>query len=157
MIRFPVIASVLFMTIIASSGCTTQSTPSSQTTATLPYAVINTFTGDDVVVELEIPKTQEEMIQGLMNRSQLDYYSGMLFVFENDAAYSFWMKNTLIYLDVIYISSNGTIVHIRHNAEPLNETIYTPPVPCRYVLAVNGGFSMAEGVELGNHVDFTGV
>ena len=143
--------SIIFISLLA--GCTTMTTV---TTQSVPTAIVNTQDNGKVSITLELAITGEERQTGLMHREQLDWNSGMLFVFDVDAPYAFWMKNTLIYLDMLYISYNGTVVHIRHNAEPLNETAYMPPVFCRYVLEVNGGFSEVEGIAVGDKVDFIG-
>ena len=146
-----IVISIICISLFA--GCTTTTTVITQP---VPAASVNTQDNGQVSIILELAITSEERQTGLMHREQLDWYSGMLFVFDVDAPYAFWMKNTLIYLDMLYISYNGTIVHIRHNAEPLNETAYIPPALCRYVLEVNGGFCEAEGIAVGDEVDFTG-
>lgn len=136
-------------TLTPSTSATTNPAP--------PLAVITTTGGGIVVVALELAATPEQRATGLMFREHMDWYAGMLFVFDYDSTHAFWMRNTLIPLDVLYILSNGTVVHVRHQAQPLDETVYYPPVPCRYVLEVNGGFCDAEGVAEGSQVTFAGV
>jgi len=155
-----IVVAVSVLAASLSPGCTTTSTQTTATThhttsSTVPLAVINT-SDRELEVELELALTWQEQQTGLMYRTYLDRDAGMLFVFSFDAEHGFWMKNTLIPLDMVYISLNGTVVHIRHQAQPLDETIYHPPVPCRYVLEVNGGFCSTEGVAVGDLVDFIG-
>ncbi|MBI2057274.1 DUF192 domain-containing protein [Candidatus Pacearchaeota archaeon] len=68
--------------------------------------------------DVEIASTQEELSKGLMFRESLDENSGMLFIFQEERAYNFWMKNTLISLDIIWINSNKEVIFIEHNAQP---------------------------------------
>src|SRR3989344_3516093 len=74
--------------------------------------------------DIEIASTSEELSKGLMFRENLEKNSGMLFIFPENGIYGFWMKNTLIPLDIIWINSNKEIVFIKDNALPCKtETI----------------------------------
>ena len=90
-----------------------------------------------------------------MFRSHLNESSGMLFVFPDEQKRRFWMKNTLMPLDIIFISSNFTIVDIKQNFAPCQtdpcET-YTSKEPAQYVLEVNAGFVDRNNVSIGNHI-----
>jgi len=108
--------------------------------------------GNVTWLNVEIADTPGEHAQGLMNRSTMSADSGMLFVFTNDERRYFWMKNTLIPLDMIFIDDRLTIIDIHKNATPLNETVIASSEPCRYVLEVNGGMCEAYGVSIGDHV-----
>ncbi|MEM7816026.1 MAG: DUF192 domain-containing protein [Candidatus Aenigmatarchaeota archaeon] len=90
---------------------------------------------------VELALTPEERSRGLMFRESLPKESGMLFVFESEGTYSFWMKNTLIPLDIIWMDSNGTVVFIKENAQPCGKEcpLITPDSPAKFVLEVNGG------------------
>lgn len=93
-------------------------------------------------INVEIADTAEEREQGLMNRESLCDRCGMLFVFDEEGKYSFWMKDTLIPLDMVFIDKNGIIVNI-YSAEPCAEEqceSYTPTDNAKYVLEVNKGF-----------------
>ncbi len=105
-------------------------------------------------ITAEIADTEEKQDYGLMNRSSLDENSGMLFVFDTDETHSFWMKDTLISLDMIFINAAKNIVFIEENATPLSETPIVPTEACRYVLEVNGGFVASHGVSVGDTVTF---
>ncbi|MBM3231991.1 DUF192 domain-containing protein [Candidatus Pacearchaeota archaeon] len=94
------------------------------------------------------PQTREK---GLMFRESLDLDNGMLFIFENEGNYSFWMKNTLIPLDMIWIDSSGRIIDIKE-ADPCKFdpcTIYSHAGYAKYVLEINKGVSKNLGIEIG--------
>jgi len=106
-----------------------------------------------VILNVEVADTDEEHEKGLMNRTELDENSGMLFVFTNENVRTFWMKDTLISLDMIFISSDGTIVNIAKNTQPNQiEERYSSEDPVKYVLEVNGGWSDKNGVKKGDSV-----
>ena len=101
--------------------------------------------GDEVQLDVEVAANFTTRAKGLMGRESLGEYEGMLFVFDKSAVYNFWMLNTTIALDAVFISDNGTIVDIIP-MEPcgLNVTkcrLYTPSAESKYVLEVNQGFS----------------
>lgn len=100
--------------------------------------------------DIELADDAGERSQGLMNRKSLARSAGMLFVFEQPGRVAFWMKNTLIPLDMIFADTAGRIVHIHQNAIPLDET----PIPggenVFAVLEINGGLSAAFGIEVGD-------
>lgn len=106
---------------------------------------------------VEIAKTEEEKRIGLMNRKHLDPDEGMLFLFENEGVYNFWMKNTLIPLDIIWIDKNKKIVFIKENAMPCNledcETLHLTQ-KARYVLEINGGLAKKHGIKIGDIAGF---
>ncbi|MGV8168671.1 MAG: DUF192 domain-containing protein [Candidatus Nanoarchaeia archaeon] len=93
------------------------------------------------VEKVSTPETREI---GLMYRTSLDEDKGMLFVFENESIYPFWMKNTLIPLDIIWIDSSGKIVYVYSNAQPCGEGSCPPIYPnssAKYVLEINAGLA----------------
>lgn len=83
--------------------------------------------------------TPEEQSRGLMFRKRLDQKKGMLFVFDREEIRSFWMRNTFIPLDMIFIDSSLTVVSVHRGAKPLDETVIESRFPARYVLEVNAG------------------
>lgn len=101
---------------------------------------------------VEIADTSDERTKGLSGRTNLDENTGMLFVFEEPGHYSFWMKDTLIPLDIIFIKNNR-IVTIYKNAQPQGNISdnqlqrYSPREPVNYVLEINGGLSEKYGFE----------
>jgi uncharacterized protein len=101
-------------------------------------------------VELAVTPAQEE--QGLMYREHLDPDAGMLFVFNDTAPRSFWMKNTLIPLDMLFIAADGHVVDIHERAVPLSEDIIPSRTPARAVLELNGGTVTRLGIKVGDLV-----
>ncbi|MEF8833189.1 MAG: DUF192 domain-containing protein [Candidatus Thermoplasmatota archaeon] len=111
-------------------------------------AVINSE-GEKIELSVEIAETQEEQEQGLMNRDSLCENCGMLFVYEEDVQYSFWMKDTQIPLSIAFISENGTIMEIQQ-MEPETTDPHEPEEPYRYALEVNQGFFEENHVNAGD-------
>jgi uncharacterized protein len=101
-------------------------------------------------VELALTPAQQE--QGLMYRPSLAPDAGMLFDFRKTAPLTFWMKNTLIPLDMLFIGANGRIVDIHERAVPLSEDLIQSNVPARAVLEVNGGTVDRLGIKIGETV-----
>ncbi len=134
-----------------STGSSGASTKESATGEALRTATINASDGEEVGVRVEIADDSEEQAQGLMNRTSLGEDQGMLFVFDEEATLSFWMRNTLIPLSVAYIDSEGRIVDIQ-KMEPLDDEPpqYVSAEPAQYALEVNQGFFEERGVEVGN-------
>lgn len=95
---------------------------------------------------VELADTPAERAQGLMNREHLPAAAGMLFVYERPQSVAFWMENTLIPLDMIFLDESGTVVKVHENAVPLDRT----PIPggdgILAVLEINGGLSRAIGI-----------
>ena len=108
-------------------------------------------------VALEIADTPPARNRGLMYRDNLPDGRGMLFVFDDDADHSFWMKNTLIPLDMIFISADHRIIGVRANATPLSTASIGVDAPSRYVLEVPGGWAARHGVGTGDRVVLVGV
>lgn len=111
---------------------------------------------EKIKVDVEVADNDEERMLGLMFRESLGENSGMLFIFDTKAKYAFWMKNTLIPLDVIFIDENFNIVDIIY-AVPCKEDPcerYIPKTESLYVLEVNGNFTAKNGILTGNKVRF---
>jgi len=93
-----------------------------------------------------------ERAQGLMFRESLPPMGGMLFVYENERRVAFWMKNTLIPLDMIFADAAGRVVRVHDSAIPHDETPISSGAAVRFVLEINGGLSerlgLSEGAEL---------
>jgi uncharacterized membrane protein (UPF0127 family) len=106
-------------------------------------------TSASVTVRVELAVTEDEVRTGLMHRESLPEDRGMLFIFDPPSHTGFWMRNTLIPLDIAYIDADGTIKEIVHG-EPLNETVLRPTLPYWYVLEVNGGWFERQGLGVGD-------
>ncbi len=122
-----------------------------------PRVVIETSSGAKLAVAVELARTEPQRRKGLMDRASLPEDAGMLFLFDVSSDQSFWMKNTLIPLDMIFIDEEGRIAGIVESAEPRTLTPRTVGKPSRYVLEVNGGWSRAHGVRAGDRVRFENV
>ncbi len=121
-----------------------------------PAAVIHA-PGGVVTVSLEVAATPAERERGLMYRNELAEGHGMLFVFDGDENHIFWMKNTLIPLDMLFIARDGTVAGVHANATPLSTASISVGRPSRYVLEVPGGYAASHGIVAGNAVEFRGV
>jgi uncharacterized protein len=113
--------------------------------------------GRKVLFRVEVAVTPEEHARGLMYRSRLADDAGMVFVFEQPAIQRFWMKNTLIPLDMIFIGKDRRIVGVVENAAPETESERMVGAPSQYVLEIGGGLSAKLGIRRGEPVDFQNV
>lgn len=103
---------------------------------------------------VEIADSEAERSRGLMFRQLLTDDFGMLFVFDSESFQSFWMRNTFVSLDIIFIDEGGEIVSISEDTEPLTDTSERSEAPAKYVLEVPAGTSDALGIDAGDHVEF---
>jgi uncharacterized protein len=105
-------------------------------------------------VYVEIAKTQEQKAQGLMFRKSLKENKGMLFIFPDSTILNFWMKNTLIPLDIIFIKENLEISDIAQAAPCTIEpcAIYSSSVPVMYVLEVNSNYTEKNEIKVGQKI-----
>ena len=110
-----------------------------------------------VLVPVELARTAAERSRGLMYRKHLDADAGMLFLFEQPQQLTFWMRNTYVPLDMIFIEPSMRILGIVENAEPLTDTSRSVPGQSQFVLEVNAGFSRQHGLGPGTAVRFQGV
>jgi len=112
---------------------------------------------DGHVVHVELAADAELRAQGLMWRDHLPPDRGMLFLFNEDEEHGFWMKNTLIPLDMVWIDKDRRVVAVKYHVPPCKVTncpSYPPGVPSRYVLEVAGGVAQAHGVKTGDQLSF---
>jgi len=108
----------------------------------------------EVGVEVEVVKTPRAIERGLMFRQNLPPDDGMLFLLGVEKDWPFWMRNTLIPLDMIYIAKDMKVVGVVANAEPETDTIRSVGETSLYVLEVNGGWCASRGVSVGSKVRF---
>ncbi len=128
---------ILFLFLLS---CTSQET-----------IVIKTATSE-IPLSIEIADEMDEQTIGLMYRTELAADAGMLFVFSEEKQRVFWMKNTKIPLDILFVDGSGTIVDIKENFEPCVvaacEKYYS--LPALYALEVNAGFVTENGIVVGD-------
>jgi len=122
-----------------------------------PRLFLESPAGRSSAVRVEVARTPSELERGLMFRRELGPDDGMLFVFPETADHTFWMKNTFLPLDMIFIDAGGTVIGIVERAEPMTTTPRRVDAPSRYVLEVNGGWSSARGVAPGDRARFEGI
>lgn len=138
-----ILAIVVFIVILVA-------TPSPLISSTVVF-----LTSPPVEVEVEIADSPEERQVGLMWREELGENEGMLFIFEEEQVLGFWMKNTLISLDMFFINKDFEIVKI-HTAVPCGADpcpTYSSGEQALYVVEVNGGFAGEKGIQEGERVE----
>ena len=114
---------------------------------------------DGFVVNIEIADDDQLRAQGLMYRDHLAPDAGMLFFFAREDEYPFWMKNTRIPLDIIWIDSNRRIAHVKHEVPPCRTPdcpSYPPNAKAQYVLELAGGEAAKHGLKAGDLLRFEG-
>ena len=112
------------------------------------------------VYRTEIARTPEEQAQGLMYRESLPERTGMLFLFSDSAPHHFWMKNTMIPLDMVWMDSSGRVLFVSANTLPCKADpcpTYGPDVPADSVLEIAGGMAEREGIKTGAKLQFLDV
>ena len=139
---------VLFLALALVAACSPEQSPSTLPTTRV---VIDTQRGP-VAFTAEVASDPPSQEKGLMYRTELAPDAGMLFDFHSPQMLTFWMKNTKLPLDIIFISADGTIFTIAANAVPYSEAIIPSNGPERAVLEINGGRAAALGIAPGDQV-----
>ncbi|MFT6929967.1 MAG: uncharacterized membrane protein (UPF0127 family) [Sediminicola sp.] len=106
------------------------------------------------MMDIEIAESDYETATGLMYRKSMEEKQGMLFIFQDVAKHSFYMKNTEIPLDLIFIDENLTIVSFQKEAKPFDETSLSSEVSIKYVLEINAGLADKWILEVGDQITF---
>lgn len=101
---------------------------------------------------VEVADTAEERALGLMNRPEMAAERGMLFIYPAPDNVAFWMANTLIPLDMIFLDTKGEVKKIHENAKPLDHTSIPGGTDIQYVLEINGGLARRLGLKEGAHL-----
>ena len=103
-------------------------------------------------LEIEIAESPDELEIGLMGRPTMNSDQGMLFLFPREDYRSFWMKNTILPLDILFITADMEIATIHADTTPFSEQSYPSSRPVRYVLEVNAGFARDRDIRTGDRV-----
>lgn len=165
-LSFRAVAAVRFMLALAVAVTTAALPACKNSGAPRPAAGLADAAGPTVVVatgerevtfHVELASTPEQRERGLMFREHMAADAGMLFVFDQPALQTFWMKNTLIPLDMIFLSPDREIVGIVANAEPLTLTGRGVNEPSQFVLEINGGLAARLGIRAGQRMQFRGI
>jgi uncharacterized membrane protein (UPF0127 family) len=137
----------------------TDTAPAAGTDTARPPAsvVIRPASGEPATVYVEVVRKRRDIRHGLMYRQHMPPDQGMLFLMGENVVHTFWMKNTLIPLDMIFIKSDKTIAGIVENTEPLTTERRSVDEPSLYVLEVNAGWTKKHGVSAGDPVEFVDV
>lgn len=107
-------------------------------------------------IDLEIADNDYERQLGLMNRKEMQENQGMLFIFPRQDYQSFWMRNTLISLDMIFVNEQKKIVTIHKNTKILSDQSYPASEPAMYVVEVLAGFADRHNIKVGDKIDWLG-
>jgi len=135
--------SFLWLALVSATGCDAQ-----------PKVTITTKAGREVAFQVEIANTPAKREMGLQYRRELADGKGMIFLFPSESIQSFWMKNTPIPLDMIFISGDRKIVGIVEQTAPFSLDPRSVSAPSQYVLEINGGLSKRRGIGAGDAVRF---
>ncbi len=118
---------------------------------------IRIFFPDGETIIADLVKTDEERSRGLMFRNTLNVDQGMLFVFEKEGLYSFWMKNMNFAIDILWLDRQKRIVHLEHNVPPCKKEprpSYAPLVPAKYVLELKAGSIEQRKLKMYERIEF---
>ena len=117
---------------------------------------IVTVNGFEIKAYLAV--TNEQHIKGLSIKNHLQENEGMFFVFERPARYGFWMKDMKFPIDIIWLNSNGTVIHVEKHLSPCQSNFqcptYIPEKDSLYVLETVSGFSQKHNITIGTHINF---
>ena len=103
-------------------------------------------------INIEVADDEEQRSTGLMFRNKMDEDQGMLFLFDSETPQSFWMHNTILPLDIIYVNSKMEIVSIVKNAKPYDDASLPSVKPAQYVVEVNAGYCDKYGIKEGDKI-----
>lgn len=106
------------------------------------------------VIDIEVADNNQRRTRGLMYRKSLPADAGMLFVFDEEEIQSFWMKNTYIPLDMLFVNADNEIITIHVNTAPLKEWNYASSQPALYVVEVNAGYCAQKQITEGDKIIF---
>lgn len=139
------------MVVSAGEGVALAAAARPQVLAKSELAIV-TLKGPQHRFTVEVARTPEEQATGMMYRRSMAENSGMLFVFPRPRIASFWMQNTYIPLDLIFIGQDGRIIGIHANAKPHSQDVMESPGPAIAVLEIAGGMSSRLGLAPGDRV-----
>lgn len=119
--------------------------------------VIHNNVTDSIVArfDIEIADDEYQRQTGLMYRKSMQDNQAMLFIFDDVDYRSFYMKNTYIPLDIIYLDAQGKLTSVQDRAEPMNETSLPSKAPSKYVLEINAGLTEKFDLRIGDRIEYT--
>lgn len=132
--------------------------PTAENRPAFPWAKVVVEAKDGAIpLKVEVARNDPERSYGLMFKKELPADQGMVFVFQDNREHTFWMRNTFIPLDMIFIGEDRKVVGVYENAEPFSLARMSVGQPSRYVLEVNAGWARSHGVGPGTQIRFEGV
>jgi hypothetical protein len=143
---------LLAAAIVLSTACGEAAPPENRTPTPTPVTGPRAVLPSGAVYRVELALTPEEKAQGLMYRESLPPQTGMLFLFSDEAPHRFYMKNTMIPLDMIWMNESGEVLFVSENTPPCKADpcpSYGPETPAALVLEIAGGMAEKEGVRVG--------
>jgi uncharacterized membrane protein (UPF0127 family) len=154
-IVYKIVLILLILIFLYIGSTLTKALYSSFTTPIEPVGSITDVIINGNSIKAEIARTESEQARGLMYRQNLDTNSGMLFIYEDEAQRTFWMKNTYVPLDIIFIDKDKKVVSISSNTKP-NQTdeLYYSKGKSQYVLELNSGKAEELKLKPGNEITF---
>jgi uncharacterized membrane protein (UPF0127 family) len=118
--------------------------------------IVSSDSAQRAAVKVEVANTPDARELGLMYRNHLDDNAGMIFIFQGPSAAQFWMKNTVIPLDMLFADSDGKVLGIVANAQPYSEALLGGFSGTVYVLEVNAGYAAKHHIVTGDRLEFQG-
>jgi len=106
---------------------------------------------------VEFAVTPMELSRGLMFRESLAANAGMFFIFQDESIRKFWMKDTRVPLDIIFINSSFKVIDVHYHAKPMDTTTIVSKVPARYVLEIKAGIASSCKIQTGTGVKFLNI
>jgi hypothetical protein len=151
------IARLVIPVIIACTPALSAGPANAEPQAGLKTVIITSATGQALEFEVEIADTRRRQSKGLSSRNSLEKNRGMLFVYKQAGERHFWMHNTFLSLDIIFINEAGKISKIHHRAVPERNDIIASDGPAKAVLEINGGLCEELGINPGDLVRLNGL
>jgi len=145
---------LLLHVLVGVAACSRDAPRELRLDVTAPIRVEITSCAGSAAVTVEVANTPEQIKIGLMHRTELPAEHGMLFLMKREKDWSFWMQNTKIPLDIIFITSGLTVAGVVHRAKPSSAEILRVGAPSLYVLEVNGGWAEQHAIAKGASVRF---
>jgi len=105
-------------------------------------------------IDIELAQNESQRQLGLMYRDTLAENQGMLFIFDNEEVRAFWMKNTILSLDMIFVNTRNEIVTIHKYTTPYSEETYESTKPAKYVIEVNAGYTDKQKISVGDRISW---
>ena len=143
--------------LLTAAACGAAPTPANRATATPAPAGPRVTLPSGAVYTVEVARTPEEQAQGLMFRESLPERTGMIFLFSDKGVHRFWMKNTMIPLDMIWMDGDGRVLFVSADTPPCKAdpcASYGPDAPAASVLEIAGGRAGKENVTVGSVIRF---